>query len=229
LIKKVVNLLFKDQNQISGNLIIPEKSTAIVIFAHGSGSTGTSYRNQVLGQALNNNGFSTLLFDLLTEGEKQIDSKSENIAGKIPGITLNKFNIKLLTQRLISITEWVQKNNDTENLDIGYFGASTGTAAALYATTAFCDFKVLVSRSGRSDLVDKKTLSDIKCPCLFIVGEYDKKVIDINKNTVHQLKNVKDKKIEIIEGASHLFEEPGKIKEVADLSVYWFKRYLGRI
>jgi len=229
LIKKVVNLLFKDQNQISGNLIIPEKSTAIVIFAHGSGSTGTSYRNQVLGQALNNNGFSTLLFDLLTEGEKQIDSKSENIAGKIPGITLNKFNIKLLTQRLISITEWIQKNNDTENLDIGYFGASTGTAAALYAVTAFCDIKALVSRSGRSDLVDKKTLSDIKCPCLFIVGEYDKKVIDINKKTVHQLKNVKDKKIEIIEGASHLFEEPGKIKEVADLSVYWFKRYLGRI
>ena len=229
MIKKVVNLLFKDQNQISGNLIIPEKSTGIVIFAHGSGSTGSSYRNQVLGQALNNNGFSTLLFDLLTEGEKQIDSKSENIAGKIPGITLNKFNIKLLTQRLISITEWVQKNNDTENLDIGYFGASTGTAAALYAVTAFCDIKALVSRSGRSDLVDKKTLSDITCPCLFIVGEYDKKVIDINKKTVHQLKNVKDKKIEIIEGASHLFEEPGKIKEVADLSVYWFKRYLGRI
>jgi len=229
LIKKVVNLLFKDQNQISGNLIIPEKSTGIVIFAHGSGSTGSSYRNQVLGQALNNNGFSTLLFDLLTEGEKQIDSKSENIAGKIPGITLNKFNIKLLTQRLISITEWIQKNNDTENLDIGYFGASTGTAAALYAVTAFCDIKALVSRSGRSDLVDKKTLSDITCPCLFIVGEYDKKVIDINKKTVHQLKNVKDKKIEIIEGASHLFEEPGKIKEVADLSVYWFKRYLGRI
>jgi len=229
LIKKVVNLLFKDQNRISGNLIIPEKSTGIVIFAHGSGSTGSSYRNQVLGQALNNNGFSTLLFDLLTEGEKQIDSKSENIAGKIPGITLNKFNIKLLTQRLISITEWVQKNNDTENLDIGYFGASTGTAAALYAATAFCDIKVLVSRSGRSDLVDKKTLSDITCPCLFIVGEYDKKVIDINKKTVHQLKNVKDKKIEIMEGASHLFEEQGKIKEVADLSVYWFKRYLGRI
>jgi putative phosphoribosyl transferase len=229
LIKKVVNLLFKDQNQISGNLIIPEKSTGIVIFAHGSGSTGTSYRNQVLGQALNNNGFSTLLFDLLTEGEKQIDSKCENIAGKIPGITLNKFNIKLLTQRLISITEWVQKNNDTENLDIGYFGASTGTAAALYAVTAFYDIKVLVSRSGRSDLVDKKTLSDITCPCLFIVGEYDKKVIDINKKTVHELKNVKDKKIEIMEGASHLFEEQGKIKEVADLSVYWFKRYLGRI
>lgn len=229
MIRKVVNLLFNDENQISGNLITPEKSTGIVIFAHGSGSTVTSYRNQVLGQALNNNGFSTLLFDLLTDGEKQIDSKSENIAGKIPGITLNKFNIKLLTQRLISITEWVQKNNETQNLDIGYFGASTGTAAALYAATAFRDIKALLSRSGRSDLVDKKTLSDITCPCLFIVGEYDKKVIDINKKTVHQLKNVKEKKVEIIEGASHLFEEQGKIKEVADLSVFWFKRYLERI
>jgi dienelactone hydrolase len=227
--KKVVNVLFKDQNQISGNLIIPEKSTGIVIFAHGSGSTRTSYRNQVLGQALNNNGLSTLLFDLLTEGEKLIDSKIENITGKIPGMTLNKFNIKLLTQRLISITEWVQKSNDTQNLDIGYFGASTGTAAALYAATAFGNIKALVSRSGRSDLLDKKTLSGITCPCLFIVGEIDKEVIDINKKTVHQLKNVKDKKVEIVEGASHLFKEQGKIKEVADLSVYWFKKYLGRI
>jgi putative phosphoribosyl transferase len=226
---KVVNLLFNDHNQISGKLIIPEKSTGIVIFAHGSGSTGTSYRNQVLGHVLNKNGFSTLLFDLLTEGEKKIDSKSENVTGKIPGIILNKFNIKLLTHRLISITEWVQKNNDTQNLDIGYFGASTGTAAALYTSTSFGDIKAIVSRSGRSDLVDKKKLSDITCPCLFIVGEYDKKVIDINKKTVSQLKKVKDKKVEIIDGASHLFEEQGKIKEVADLSVYWFKNYLRRI
>jgi hypothetical protein len=104
LIKKIVNLPFKDQTQISGSLIIPEKSTGVIIFAHGSGSTVTSYRNQVLGQALNNNGFATLLFDLLTEGEKQIDGKSENITGKFPGITLNKFNIKLLTQRLIFIS-----------------------------------------------------------------------------------------------------------------------------
>jgi dienelactone hydrolase len=227
LIKKIVNLPFKDQTQISGSLIIPEKSTGVIIFAHGSGSTVTSYRNQVLGQALNNNGFATLLFDLLTEGEKQIDGKSENITGKFPGITLNKFNIKLLTQRLISITEWVQKNNDTRNLHIGYFGGSTGTAAALYAVTAFSNIKVLVSRSGRSDLVVIKTLSDIACPCYFIVGEYDKKVFDFNQKTIHNLKNVKDKKIEIIQGASHLFEEQGKIEEVADLAVSWFRRYLG--
>ncbi|HTH22741.1 MAG TPA: hypothetical protein VL854_11035, partial [Nitrososphaeraceae archaeon] len=129
MLRKAVNIRFMDQNEISGNLIIPEKSTSILVFAHGSGSTGTSYRNQVLAQALNNNGFSTLLFDLLTDGEKQIDSKAENINMKIPGITFNKFNIKLLTQRLISITEWIQNNYETKNFDIGYLGASTGAAA----------------------------------------------------------------------------------------------------
>jgi dienelactone hydrolase len=200
----------------------------VIIFAHGSGSTGTSYRNQVLAQALNDNGFSTLLFDLLTEGEKQIDSKAENINVKFPGITLNKFNIKLLTQRLISITEWVQSNYETKNLDIGYLGASTGATAALYAAARFLDVKVLVSRSGRVDLVDKNTLSCIVCPCLFIVGGYDKKVIDINKKTLHHLKNAKNKKIKVIEGASHLFEEQGKIQQVAHLSIDWFKMFFRR-
>lgn len=228
MIKKVVNLLFKDQNQISGSLIIPEKSTSVIIFAHGSGSTGTSYRNQALAQALNDNGFSTLLFDLLTEGEKRIDSKAENINVKFPGITLNKFNIKLLTQRLISITEWVQSNYETMNFDIGYLGASTGATAALYAAARFLDVKVLVSRSGRVDLVDKNTLSCIVCPCLFIVGGYDKQVIDINKKTLHHLKNAKNKKIEVIEGASHLFEEQGKIQQVAHLSIDWFKMFFRR-
>lgn len=219
---------FMDQNEISGDLIIPERSTSILVFAHGSGSTGTSYRNQVLAQALNNNGFSTLLFDLLTEAEKQIDRKVENISVKIPGITLNKFNIKLLTHRLISITEWVQNSNETKNLDIGYLGASTGAAAALYAAARFHDIKVLVSRSGRVDLVDKQTLSRIVCPCLFIVGGKDKKVIDINKIAINQLKNAKNKKIEVIEGASHLFEEQGKLQQVAYLSLDWFKTFFTR-
>ena len=228
MLRKAVNIRFMDQNEISGNLIIPEKSTSILVFAHGSGSTGTSYRNQVLAQALNNNGFSTLLFDLLTDGEKQIDSKAENINMKIPGITFNKFNIKLLTQRLISITEWIQNNYETKNFDIGYLGASTGAAATLYAAARFHEVKVLVSRSGRVDMVDKQTLSCIVCPCIFIVGGNDKKVIDINKKTLHQLKNVKNKKIEVIQGASHLFEEQGKIQQVAKLSIDWFKTFLGR-
>jgi dienelactone hydrolase len=141
---------------------------------------------------------------------------------------LNKFNIKLLTQRLISITEWVQSNYETKNLDIGYLGASTGATAALYAAARFLDVKVLVSRSGRVDLVDKNTLSCIVCPCLFIVGGYDKKVIDINKKTLHHLKNAKNKKIKVIEGASHLFEEQGKIQQVAHLSIDWFKMFFRR-
>ena len=217
-----------DQNEISGDLIIPDRSTNILVFAHGSGSTGTSYRNQALAHALNNNGFSTLLFDLLTEAEKQIDRKVENMSVKIPGMTLNKFNIKLLTQRLISITEWVQNSNETKNLDIGYLGASTGAAAALYAAARFHDIKVLVFRSGRVDLIDKQILPCIVCPCLFIVGGNDKKVIDINKNTMTQLKNAKNKKIEIIEGASHLFEEQGKLQQVVYLSLSWCKTFFAR-
>ena len=215
-----------DQNEISGDLIIPERSTSILVFAHGSGSTVTSNRNQVLARGiLNNNGFSTLLFDLLTDREKQIDSKAENISVKIPGITFNKFNIKLLTQRLISITEWVQNSYETKNLDIGYLGASTGAAAALYAAGRFHDVKVLVCRSGRVDLVDKQTLSCIVCPCLFIVGGDDKEVIDINKKTMNQLKNVKNKKIEVIEGASHLFEEQGKIRTSCKPIINWCKTF----
>ena len=217
-----------DQNEISGDLTIPERSSSILVFAHGSGSTGTSYRNQALALSLNNNGFRTLLFDLLTEAEKQIDRKAENISVKIPGIILNKFNIKLLTQRLISITEWVQNSNETKNLDIGYLGASTGAAAALYAAARFHDVKVLVSRSGRVDLVDKQTLPCIVCPCLFIVGGNDKKVMDINKNIMNQLKNAKNKKIEVIEGASHLFEEQGKLQQVVYLSLNWCKTFFAR-
>ncbi len=116
--------------------------------------------------------------------------------------------------------------SDTKNLKIGYFGASTGAAAALYAASSFRDVKTVVSRGGRTDLVDKKTLADISCPCLFIVGSKDKKVIEINKKSVDQLSNAKDKKLEIVKGASHLFEEEGKIKDVANVANEWFEDYL---
>lgn len=219
---KTVSIRYK-QIEISGNLTIPEKSTNIIIFAHGSGSTVTSYRNQLLAQALNNNGFSTLLFDLLTEGETKIDRKAENLSVKIPGMILNKFNIKLLTQRLVAVTEWIQNSYYTKNLNIGYLGASTGAAATLYAAARFQTVKVLVSRSGRIDLVDKQTLSSIGCPCLFIVGDNDKKVLDISKKALNYLNNVKDRKIEVIKDTSHLFE--GKIEQVGQSSIDWFKRF----
>ena len=195
----------------------------LVIFAHGSGSSATSSRNQKVAQILNKNGFATLLFDLLTHEEQESDYKSQDLMNKVPGLTLNKFNIELLTERLDAATQWVQNNDDIKYLAIAYFGASTGAAAALYAASSFKDVKTVISRGGRTDLVDKNTLSNIMCPCLFIVGSNDKKVIDINKNTMNHLINVKDKKLEIIKGASHLFEEKGMIEQVGGRASEWLE------
>jgi putative phosphoribosyl transferase len=206
-------------------LSIPNASTSIVIFAHGSGSNATSSRNQIVAKILNDNGLGTLLFDLLTKEEQETDIRAQRIIHELPGVTLNKFNIELLTERLDAVTQWVQNNSDTKNLSIGYFGASTGAAAALYAASSFRDVKAVVSRGGRTDLVDKKTLEEIRCPCVFIVGGNDKKVIEINKKTMEQLSNVKEKKLVIVKGASHLFEESGKIEEVAKIASSWLSSF----
>jgi putative phosphoribosyl transferase len=207
-------------------LSIPDGSTSIIIFAHGSGSSATSSRNQLVSQILNDNGFGTLLFDLLTMDEQESDIRTQRIIHELPGATLNKFNIELLTERLDAVSQWVQNKNDTKNQKIGYFGASTGAAAALYAAASFRDVKAVVSRGGRTDLVDKKTLEDVKCPCLFIVGGNDKKLIEINKNTIDQLTNIESKELKVIEGASHLFEEEHKIEEVGNLAAKWLKSTL---
>ena len=204
----------------------PDGSTSIIIFAHGSGSSATSSRNQLVSQILNENGFGTLLVDLLTKDEQESDIRTQRIIHELPGATLNKFNIELLTERLDAVSQWVQNNHDTKNQKIGYFGASTGAAAALYAAASFRDVKAVVSRGGRTDLVDKKTLEDVKCPCLFIVGSNDKKLIEINKRTIDQLTNVEVKELKITEGASHLFEEEGKIEEVEDGAARWLKSSL---
>jgi putative phosphoribosyl transferase len=203
-------------------LSVPQNSTSVIIFAHDSGSDATSSRNQIVAKILNEHGLGTLLFDLLTKEEQESDIRTQNIMCKIPGLRLNKFNIELLTERLIAVTQWVQNNNDTKNLKIGCFGASTGAAAALYAAASFRIVKAVVSRGGRTDLVDKTTLREVKCPCLFIVGGNDKKIIEINKKTIDQVTNVKDKKLEVIDGASHLFEEEGKIEEVGNVAARWW-------
>jgi putative phosphoribosyl transferase len=207
-------------------LSVPKDSTSIIIFAHGSGSGTSSSRNQIVAQILNDNGFGTLLFDLLTKDEQESDIRTQNIICKLPGLRLNKFNIELLTERLDAVTQWVQKNNDTKNLKIGYFGGSTGAAAALYAASSFLDVKAVVLRGGRTDLVDKKTLEDVKCPCLFIVGGNDKKVIEINKKTIDHLTNIESKELKVIEGASHLFVEEYKIEEVGNLAARWLNSTL---
>jgi len=207
--------------ELGGFLLLPNNSKGLIIFAHGSGSGATSSRNQIVAKILNENGLGTLLFDLLTKEEQESDTRTQTIMCKIPGLRLNKFNIELLTERLIAVTQWVENNDDTRGMNLGYFGASTGAAAALYTASSFRDIKPVVSRGGRTDLVDKETLENIISPCLFIVGSDDQKIIVINKKTINHLINAKAKRLEIVKGASHLFEEEGKIEEVGNVAAKW--------
>jgi putative phosphoribosyl transferase len=221
--KNLQLIQINSSTSLEAALSVPDGSISIVIFAHGSGSSATSSRNQIVAQNLNDHGFGTLLFDLLSKEEQESDVTTQRIIHELPGVTLNKFNIELLTERLDAVTQWVQNNSDTKNLKIAYFGASTGAAAALYAASSFRDVKAVVSRGGRTDLVDKQTLDEVKCPCLFIVGSKDKKVIEINKKTIDQLSKVKIKELKVIEGASHLFEEEGKILQVGNVAATWLE------
>ncbi|MDQ5869108.1 MAG: alpha/beta hydrolase [Thermoproteota archaeon] len=210
------------QGQVKGNLVIPGAPIGLVIFAHGSGSGKSSLRNQLISRILNENNIGTLLFDLLNEEEQESDVRALNLMCRLPGLTLNKFNIDLLAKRLIGATEWITNYSDLGKFKLGYFGSSTGAAAALMAGTKH-NVEAIVSRGGRTDLIDKQVLEQIVSPCLFIAGSDDKKVVRINKTTMSQLRNVVDKKIEVINGASHLFEEAGKIEQVAKLAGAWFK------
>jgi putative phosphoribosyl transferase len=213
---------------LQGDLTIPKDAKGIVLFAHGSGSSRHSPRNNYVAEALNNDGLATLLADLLTPEEEEADVRIQKIQCKIPGLVLNKFNIKLLANRLIAITDWVLQNSDTQNLTLGYFGASTGAAAALVAAAATQYQEIvaaLVSRSGRPDLAGVDYLRLVKAPTLFIVGGNDyKQVIDWNKNALKDLVSEK-KKLVVVSNASHLFEEPGTLEEVARVASGWFRCY----
>jgi len=210
-------------------------STGIVLFAHGSGSSRHSPRNKYVAEVLQKDGLATLLVDLLTAKEEESDTKAQNINYKIPGLVLNKFNIDLLVRRFVSITDWILDNPDTKNFSIGYFGASTGTAAAIKAAVQRQvnnnnnsnnnEIFAIVSRSGRPDLAGVDSLSKIEAPTLFIVGGSDsKKVIDLNKDALKQLGSEK-KKLVTVPNATHLFEEPGTLEEVARLASGWFRCY----
>ncbi|HJX23993.1 MAG TPA: dienelactone hydrolase family protein [Candidatus Bathyarchaeia archaeon] len=195
---------------IEGNLVIPAGAKGIALFAHGSGSGRFSPRNRYVAKVLNKAGIGTLLVDLLTKEEEEIDVATAEF----------RFNIGLLTQRLIGATEWLKRNPATKNLALGYFGASTGAAAALVAATKFPkDIKAVVSRGGRPDLA-MEHLREVGAPTLFIVGGKDIAVLDLNKKAMEQIPA--EKKLEIVSGATHLFEEPGKLEEVARLSADWF-------
>ncbi len=200
---------------LEGNLIIPEGAKGIVVFAHGSGSSRHSSRNQYVARELQKEGLGTLLFDLLTADEERIDMVTAHL----------RFDIDLLANRLVDVTNWLLINPDTEGLNIGYFGASTGAAAALIAAKEHSNsVKAVVSRGGRPDLAEK-ALPGVKAPTLLIVGGEDFQVIDMNQWAFDRL-TVKEKQLKIVPGATHLFEEPGTLEEVAYLAGEWFKRYL---
>lgn len=197
-----------------GDLYVPGGATGIVVFAHGSGSSRQSPRNRYVAGVLRKSGLATLLFDLLTIEEEAEDLIKGNL----------RFNIKFLSQRLVGVTDWVLGNRDTGNLKIGYFGASTGAAAALVAAAERPDaVHAVVSRGGRPDLAGS-ALPRVKAPTLLIVGGHDHPVIDLNKQALARLQVEKD--LIVIPGATHLFEEPGALEEVAQFAANWLKKYL---
>ncbi len=200
---------------LEGNLVIPEGAHGIVVFAHGSGSSRHSSRNKYVAWELQKKGFGTLLFDLLTVEEERIDMVTAHL----------RFDIDLLANRLVDVTNWLLINPVTENFNIGYFGASTGAAAALIAAKENSNVvKAVVSRGGRPDLAEE-ALPYVKAPTLLIVGGNDFQVIGMNQWAFERL-TIKEKKLEIVPGATHLFEESGTLEKVAYLAGEWFKRYL---
>jgi putative phosphoribosyl transferase len=210
---------------LEANLSIPKNTRGVVIFAHGSGSSRHSPRNRYVAQVLQNEGIATLLIDLLTEDEEEIDLQTRHL----------RFDIGLLAKRLIGATDWLKQNSGSRDFNIGYFGASTGAAAALVAA-AECPntINAIVSRGGRPDLAGIDTLQKVQAPTLLIVGGNDVPVIDMNKQALDKMHTLKDsnnnenkkKRLVIVPGATHLFEEPGKLEEVARLAAEWFASYL---
>lgn len=197
-----------------GILAIPEGSNAIVLFAHGSGSSRFSSRNHYVAKKLNEAGLATLLFDLLTAEEQEIDQVTREL----------RFDIALLSKRLVSAIDWANGYKLTEQLQIGLFGASTGAAAALIAAAERPDqVGAVVSRGGRPDLA-ADALPRVCAPTLLIIGGNDDSVIQLNQQASRLLTVAQC--IEIVPGATHLFEEPGKLEQVAQLACDWFRRYL---
>jgi dienelactone hydrolase len=195
---------------LAGNLNIPVSATALVLFAHGSGSSRHSPRNQFVARTLNDTGLATLLFDLLTPEEELVDTRTAEL----------RFDIDLLAKRLVHATKWAKRQEQTRDLRIGYFGSSTGGGAALVAAAQLPnDVDAVVSRGGRPDLAGA-ALPKVQAPTLLIVGGQDDVVIELNERARDQMRC--KVKLEIIPGATHLFEEPGALEQVAKLASDWF-------
>jgi len=199
---------------VEGGLSLLKNASGIVVFAHGSGSSRFSPRNQYVARYFNNQKIGTLLFDLLTPQEEEVDLVTAEY----------RFNIDLLARRLVGVTEWLRTESMTKGFKLGYFGASTGAAAALIAAAELPGaVAAVVSRGGRPDLAGDY-LARVKAPTLLLVGGWDNEVIELNRIAQSQMTNLN--KLEIIPEATHLFEEPGKLEEVARLSSRWFMHYL---
>src|SRR5216110_3433253 len=199
---------------LDGNLKIPEGAAALVLFAHGSGSSRHSPRNQFVARTLNNAGLATLLFDLLTQEEEAVDLRTRE----------HRFNIGLLAERLVHATNWAKQQEETRDLRIRYFGSSTGGAAALVAAAKIPqDVGAVVSRGGRPDLAGD-TLPKVQAATLLIVGGNDDIVIELNEQARDRMRC--EVKLEISPGATHLFEEPGALEKVATLASDWFVAHL---
>lgn len=200
-----------DSVRLEGALAVPQGASGLVLFAHGSGSSRHSPRNNFVARLLRDAGLGTLLMDLLTREE---DRNYET-----------RFDIELLTSRLLGATTWVLSEPQCQRLRLGYFGASTGAAAALKAAAApHIVIGAVVSRGGRPDLA-WEALGQVEAPTLLIVGELDHVVIELNQRAFRELKG--EKRLAVVPGATHLFEEPGTLEEVARLASHWFLRYLG--
>jgi putative phosphoribosyl transferase len=199
---------------LEGNLAVPGSARGVVLFAHGSGSGRHSPRNRYVARALREAELATLLVDLLTAEEEEVDLRTRHL----------RFDIGLLAERLVGATKWLAQNSDTRNLRIGYFGASTGAAAALVAAAEHPKpVGAIVSRGGRPDLAGP-ALPRVAAPTLLIVGGDDFPVIDMNRDALEQMRT--EKRLEIVPGATHLFEEQGALEEVARLAAGWFVRHL---
>lgn len=203
-----------DSVGLQGNLIVPKSATGIVVFAHGSGSSRFSSRNRYVAEELRGGGFATLLLDLLTPSEEAIDARNAQL----------RFNIEMLAQRLVGTVDWLAEQPEVGHLPIGFFGASTGGGAALVAAAEVPDrIAAVVSRGGRPDLAGD-ALPHVKAPTLLIVGGDDIPVIEMNREALARLSCPRE--LTIVPGASHLFEEAGKLEKVAELARGWFAKHL---
>jgi dienelactone hydrolase len=206
--------VFADRSRLAGTLTLPERAGGVIAFAHGSGSSRFSPRNQAVAAVLNRAGFATLLLDLLTAEEERVDGYTAHL----------RFNIHLLSQRLAAATDWLAREAVTARLPVGYFGASTGAAAALVAAAERPEVTAVVSRGGRPDLAGP-ALALVRAPTLLIVGGADVPVIELNRQARAWMRPDAEARLQIVPGATHLFEERGALEMVASLATDWFRRY----